>query len=462
MRLSLAVAISCFTAIAYAINDKELTGDEKHGTDEPRYWQAILGDICQLPGFPRATGDPQRYVECVKQNLDSGDRKDLGIWLLRECLPGYEFVASARRCKTTRSILRQQQLCDGPTANNYQFCPDERNAEFTIQEIRQAPRQCTCPNGENNCVCPTPEILEPVMVPRNSKLVRRSPQSTQNLPNCPCPPSNTNCVCLNVSVDLNGAMTQTPQVYRDSCCQQQQQPPCMCNDQPQPQQNQNCQTTTTQQQYCPQPQQNQNQQPSIVQPQSCPLVQGGVQNARYQGICSWMVDPLATDPESRTHFLQCQPAPNNLFCGRWQRMPCAPATVFDANAQVCVWDSQNGQPGNLPTPAPYVATQPQRDSQCSCTGGANPFAKSDNHLQLNHKETKVPTKIARPSIFKVVKALLVWFAAITHNENRFKLYFFTQMGQIHGSIVKQRTFPDPSVYSMTKSLFHNYYCQTDK
>lgn len=58
-----------------------------------------------------------------------------------------------------------------------------------------------------------------------------------------------------------------------------------------------------------------------------------------------------------------------LFCGRWQRMPCAPATVFDASAQVCVWDSQNGQPGNLPTPAPYVATQPQRDSQCSCTGG---------------------------------------------------------------------------------------------
>ena len=82
-----------------------------------------------------------------------------------------------------------------------------------------------------------------------------------------------------------------------------------------------------------------------------------------------MIDPLATDPESRTHFLQCQPAPNNLFCGRWQRMPCAPATVFDSSAQVCVWDSQGGQPGNLPTPAPYVATQPQRDSQCGCTGG---------------------------------------------------------------------------------------------
>uniref|UniRef100_A0AC35GJ02 Uncharacterized protein n=1 Tax=Panagrolaimus sp. PS1159 TaxID=55785 RepID=A0AC35GJ02_9BILA len=125
--------------------------------------------------------------------------KDLGIWLLRECLPGYEFVASARRCKTTRSIRRQQQLCDGPNSTNYQFCPTEKDLEFTIQELRQAPRQCTCPNGENNCVCPTPEILEPVTISRNSKLVRRSPQmqSQQNIPQCPCPGQQTNCVCLN-------------------------------------------------------------------------------------------------------------------------------------------------------------------------------------------------------------------------------------------------------------------------
>lgn len=61
--------------LAFAVNDKELTGEEKlTNTEEPQYWQAILGDICQLPGFPRATGDPQRYVECVKQNLDTGDR----------------------------------------------------------------------------------------------------------------------------------------------------------------------------------------------------------------------------------------------------------------------------------------------------------------------------------------------------------------------------------------------------
>lgn len=47
-----------------------------------------------------------------------------------------------------------------------------------------------------------------------------------------------------------------------------------------------------------------------------------------------MVDPLAVDPQSKTHYLQCQPAPNNLFCGRWQRMPCAPGTIFDVNSQV--------------------------------------------------------------------------------------------------------------------------------
>jgi hypothetical protein len=33
-----------------------------------------------------------------------------------------------------------------------------------VREIRQAPKQCACPNGESNCVCPTPEILEPIAV----------------------------------------------------------------------------------------------------------------------------------------------------------------------------------------------------------------------------------------------------------------------------------------------------------
>jgi hypothetical protein len=123
-------------------------------------------------------------------------RKDLGIWLLRECLPGYEFVASARRCKTVRSIKKQQALCDGPNGESYQFCPSkDQEIVFSVQEIRQPPRQCTCPNGEDNCVCPVPEILEPMVVPKNSKNVRRSPQT--GLQSCPCPPGQ-NCVCLNV------------------------------------------------------------------------------------------------------------------------------------------------------------------------------------------------------------------------------------------------------------------------
>ncbi|VDD90669.1 unnamed protein product [Enterobius vermicularis] len=115
-----------------------------------------------------------------------------------------------------------------------------------------------------------------------------------------------------------------------------------------------------------------------------------------------MVDPLATDPQSRTHYLQCQPAPNNLFCGRWQRMPCAPSTVFDVNAQVCVWDpskystalpgtvpvgeqvSQSAQyqpQGQFPTQGPVqqystngvtavpITVSTTQPATCSCTGG---------------------------------------------------------------------------------------------
>ncbi|ETN74528.1 hypothetical protein NECAME_04014 [Necator americanus] len=301
----LLIAISCLTAFAVA--------DSKSGEETPKYWRAILGDICQLPSFPRATGDPHRYVECVRQSTYSADRKDLGIWLLRECLPGYEFVASARRCKTIRSVKRQQELCDSNNATMYQFCPSNSSTEFLVEEIREAPRQCACPNGEDNCVCPSPEILEPVNVPINSEKARRSPISVSN-----------------------------------------------------------CQTTTTQQQYCPQ------QQPAIVQPQPCPLVQGGgVQNAQYQGICSWMIDPLAVDPQSRTHYLQCQPAPNNLFCGRWQRMPCAPGTMFDVQAQVCVWDTQ-AAPAVLPQAT--AAPMPQApQAPCSCVGGVQIGSCNQNY-----------------------------------------------------------------------------------
>ncbi|CAI4225405.1 unnamed protein product [Auanema sp. JU1783] len=359
------VALASLTAISFA-------EDSKTGEETPQYWRAILGDICQLPSFPRATGDPHRYVECVRQSSFAADRKDLGIWLLRECLPGYEFVASSRRCKTIRSVTRQQELCDSSNATSYQFCPSENRAsQFLVEEIREAPRQCACPNGESNCVCPSPEILEPVNIPINSAKVRRSPQSNTRIQfsqyqNCPCPQSQPACTCVTTNA-------QNEQVLASVQCCPSQTPaaqPCQCQQAP-PQIN--CQTTTTQQQYCPQ------QQPAVVQPQACPLVQGqGVQNAQYQGICSWMVDPLAVDPQSRSHYLQCQPAPNNLFCGRWQRMPCAPATVFDVQAQVCVWDTQ-GTPGTLPTPAPYVSTQAPQNSACGCTGGVQIGSCNQNY-----------------------------------------------------------------------------------
>uniref|UniRef100_A0A1I7WMH3 Chitin-binding type-2 domain-containing protein n=1 Tax=Heterorhabditis bacteriophora TaxID=37862 RepID=A0A1I7WMH3_HETBA len=357
------LALACFTVAALA--------DSKSGDETPQYWRAILGDICQLPSFPRATGDPNRYVECVRQSSFAADRKDLGIWLLRECLPGYEFVASARRCKTIRSVKRQQQLCDSTNSSSYQFCPNQLNTQFLVEEIREAPRQCTCPNGENNCVCPSPEILAPVNLPINSAKVRRAPQSEQRIQfsqyqSCPCPSTQPSCTCVTTNNQNEQVLAST------QCCQPQSTPavnPCQC----QQSQQQNCQTTTTQQQYCPQ-----QQTTTVVQPQACPLVQGGVQNAQYQGICSWMVDPLAVDPQSRTHYLQCQPAPNNLFCGRWQRMPCAPATAFDVQTQVCVWNTQ-GIPGTLPTPAPYVSTQAPFNSQCGCTGGVQIGSCNQNY-----------------------------------------------------------------------------------
>ncbi|KIH65866.1 hypothetical protein ANCDUO_03807 [Ancylostoma duodenale] len=358
----LLIAISCLAAFAVA--------DSKSGEETPKYWRAILGDICQLPSFPRATGDPHRYVECVRQSSYAADRKDLGIWLLRECLPGYEFVASARRCKTIRSVKRQQELCESNNATMYQFCPTQTATEFLVEEIREAPRQCACPNGEDNCVCPSPEILEPVNVPVNSEKARRSPTSTSQplqfsqYQSCPCPPTQPQCTC----VATNGNNERS--LMSVNCCPQpsQQSNPCQCQVPP----DVNCQTTTTQQQYCPQ------QQPAIVQPQACPLVQGsGVQNAQYQGICSWMVDPLAVDPQSRTHYLQCQPAPNNLFCGRWQRMPCAPGTVFDVQAQVCVWDT-SASPASLP-PATAAPMPQAPQAPCSCVGGVQIGSCNQNY-----------------------------------------------------------------------------------
>ncbi|KAK6015719.1 hypothetical protein OSTOST_18829 [Ostertagia ostertagi] len=222
----LVLVISCCAAVVRA--------DLKSGEETPQYWRAILGDICQLPSFPRATGDPHRYVECVRQSALAADRKDLGIWLLRECLPGFEFVASARRCKTIRSVKRQQELCGSNNSSMYQFCPSKSSStEFLVEEVREAPRQCTCPNGEENCVCPSPEILEPVVIPINSEKTRRSPLlSTSPLqfsqyPSCPCPPAQPACTCVSTNTQNEKSLFLLVTVWlfldrslRSVCCQQ--------------------------------------------------------------------------------------------------------------------------------------------------------------------------------------------------------------------------------------------------
>uniref|UniRef100_A0A0N5A726 Na_H_Exchanger domain-containing protein n=1 Tax=Parastrongyloides trichosuri TaxID=131310 RepID=A0A0N5A726_PARTI len=391
----------------------------------PETWTAVLGDICQLPNFPKATADPKRYLECVKQKL-SQDRSDIGTWQLRECLEGFEFVASARACKSISTIRRSQSLCNTPNAHKYEYCNDNNNRLYTITETIQAPRKCTCPNGQNNCVCPQPEILTPILATKRMKRESsinggNSYKITINLPACPCNTEQASCACIDQGLNK-------VQVFKDTCCQEASQQTtqssvqaCLCNENipsstvtqtpfvytttPYVQttstisnkyyDNTNCQVTTTGELYCP----GENQY-TYSEPQSCPLVVSGVGNAKYQGICSWMTDPLAVDPESRTHFLQCQPAPKNLYCGRWQRMPCAPATVFDVTVQVCVWETAisgtGTEVGEIPLPQAtstsrpsyinptitpsyttsypssiyYTTTQAtQQYNQCNCNGG---------------------------------------------------------------------------------------------
>ncbi|VDK36755.1 unnamed protein product [Gongylonema pulchrum] len=84
-----------------------------------------------------------------------------------------------------------------------------------------------------------------------------------------------------------------------------------------------------------------------------------------------MIDPLAADPQSRSHFLQCQPAPNSLYCGRWQRMPCEPGLIFNVQLQVCVWDA-SAQPGGVPPPTAAPGVSPYQPLIPSATPGIVP------------------------------------------------------------------------------------------
>lgn len=142
------------------------------------------------------------------------------------------FVQTSRRTKWyAYDGPSTGRVWDEDTATNIRL-------QITVREIRPAPKRCECPNGEENCVCPVPEILTPVKVPRNSRSTPRSERSSfvspvltvqpssmpqnqrqlsvqfssqrsqrqqaypqpQQIPSCPCPPAQTNCVCMNVRV----------------------------------------------------------------------------------------------------------------------------------------------------------------------------------------------------------------------------------------------------------------------
>jgi len=155
-------------------------------------------------------------------------------------------------------------------------------------------------------------------------------QPQQQQMSCQCPPNVQTCVCPQPVIQP----TLLPSVNIQTVCQQQpQNSMCQCQQQP-----------------CP----------TYTPPMPCALAAGnGVGNAQVGGVCSWMLSPLAADPGNPKCFLQCHPAPGNIYCGRWVRMPCAPATIFDVTVQVCVNDPFN-------PPGPVI---PQPQCNCGCQSG---------------------------------------------------------------------------------------------
>uniref|UniRef100_A0A0R3S3E2 Chitin-binding type-2 domain-containing protein n=1 Tax=Elaeophora elaphi TaxID=1147741 RepID=A0A0R3S3E2_9BILA len=295
-------------------------------------WRSIIGDICQLSSIPRPTTDPGKYVECVFQAENAGNRSDLGIWMSRDCPIGHQFVASARECKTDRFIEARQQLCDGPNAEEYKFCPQLISSpKFMVKRVEQQKKQCSCPVDYENCECPKVIIIELVtynesMNEKNISKVRQARQvMCQGYQRCiisgvncaNCSNSGSTCICGPSYPTYLPGDTNFPSKQIAEGCHLLNNGQLHCPE---------IREETGKQQY-----------PSINAPQACPIAVGrDVEEARYQRLCSWMIEPLVADPESPSHFLQCQPASNSLYCGRWQRMPCEPGLIFDASLQVCV------------------------------------------------------------------------------------------------------------------------------
>uniref|UniRef100_A0A915PIP9 Chitin-binding type-2 domain-containing protein n=1 Tax=Setaria digitata TaxID=48799 RepID=A0A915PIP9_9BILA len=266
-----------------AYSDKKLVesslDNSSYATIPSVIWRSVIGDICQLPSNPRPTANPNEYVECVFQPENAGNRTDLGTWMLKKCPVGYKFVAPARDCKAIRFINDQQQLCDGPDNEKYDFCSRNKTS------------------------------------PMVGVLIKLEIEHDRDSP------------------DTDAILTLQMRRARQVACQQ----GCVNSRNQIPK---SCRLLSSGQLYCPtQGEVGKQQRPDITAPQPCPIVvRKGAEDIKYQGICSWMIDPLVIDPESSSHFLQCQPAPNNLYCGRWQRMPCEPGLIFSALFQVCVWN----------------------------------------------------------------------------------------------------------------------------
>jgi hypothetical protein len=144
----------------------------------------------------------------------------------------------------------------------------------------------------------------------------------------------------------------------------------------------------------------------------CPQA-GNPQQAQQNGICSWMLDPLAANPTTRNGFLQCQPAAFSLYCGRWQCMPCSPQTIFDVNLQVCVWDPSRWQEwregimnecrcGARPVAAAH--TGPDDHSADNCAAGSGLWLFDGHEHWLVRHQLQLPRHVTMPGTYRSIHA----------------------------------------------------------
>ncbi|KAL3090925.1 hypothetical protein niasHS_007300 [Heterodera schachtii] len=372
-------------------------------------WRVVLGEICQLPNLLRPTENSSTFAECEKLDWGIAEllnRSDLGFWRLRFCESDTLFVPSSQRCLTRRSVLLQNEICSKKSlresidenetlgengakelATNYSLCPpgDSLDLWMTVRQkvpTKQKRTEEKVPEGQRREFAKTEEeeeedesaeedgtnsdleMVEPCRVRIGEK---GKGKSMHQLAKCPC--ESDNCICME---------SQLPRLFSACCCPTKQSSPCLCpiapphfvtTDDKLLSANKLAQQKAQALALAPQQKSQESSNkifeeensvgppedferfvpfPSgVEQPRQCPLIdQTKPQVAHYQRLCSWMLDPLVADSESRTHFLQCQPTPFSLFCGRWQRMPCAPKTVFEVKEQMCIWeDNQQQQRG---------------------------------------------------------------------------------------------------------------------